>query len=171
MTEPRLPDYARDVIDAVQHGIMSREEARRYLGLSTNPLSLSPPQRLTIQAFPQLAERRDVYSHHPMASYLGRVALGICWRTSLVGAAILVAQSGYAPPLAAVAVLLLLGSVAGLWLRPGSLGQAWRWAALSLALAWIGPIWSSEYGHLVATVLVLAAVTPWLATRYPRSAA
>jgi hypothetical protein len=72
------------------------------------------------------------------------------------------------PPLAAVGVLLVLGSVAGLWRRPGGLGQVFRWVSLSMGAAWIGPVWASEYGHIVAIAVILAVISPWVATRRPR---
>jgi len=166
---PRLPDRAREVLDAVQQGVMSKEEARRYLGLAPTLFAPIAPPRPMAQAFPQLPERTRVGTAlHPWLRYGGRVALGICWRVCLVGIAILVAQSGYAPPLLLVGVLLVLGTVAGLWRLQGALGQAWRWSALSAGVAWIGPVWGSQYGHLVATVFIIAAVASSLAAGRPR---
>lgn len=168
-TRARLSDDARDVLEAVRQGILTSEQARRYFGLPLPPVPSANARRPMAQAFPQLVERSlDSRDSHPAISYLTRLCFGICWRTLLVGTAILMAQSGYAPPLPAVGVLLLLGSVAGLWRRPGPLGQVWRWVALSAAVAWVGPHWSSEYAHLVALALILATVASWRSNGRPR---
>jgi hypothetical protein len=162
---PRLPDHARDVLDAVQAGVMTREEARRYLGLSPGPYS--PMPRPVAQAFPQLTRAsRDLPEFLPgWARYAGRAAFGFCWRTSMVGAAILVAQSHYTPPMLLVLVVFLLGTAAGLWRLHTRLGEVWRWAAVSAGVAWLGPFWADQYAHLVAAVLLIALLAAALATR------
>lgn len=170
----RLPHGAAEIVEAVRRGILTPHEARRYLGLP--PLSVTGPMggepglpRHIAQAFPQLEEPVRAFGvRHPFRWYLARLAISVCWRVCAVGVAIFVAQSGYAPPLAAVAVILVLGTVARLWRRQGLLGQAWRWGVLSVALAWIGPVWSSEYGHIVAFALIAAGVTGILSTPRPR---
>lgn len=125
--------------------------------------------RSLAQAFPQLPEPvRGAGSPHPLRRYLAFLAVAICWRVCALGVATAAAQSGYAPPLAAVAAILVVGAVTALWRRRSLSGQIWRWAVLSSAVAWLGPAWSSQYGHLVALVLLLAVLSAVRVTRRAR---
>ncbi len=140
------PERPRDVIDAVRHGIISAEEARRYFGLDG-------AQR-----------QRD---ERPATSFLDRLLWAFFWRWGVVGAVFLAAFGlGISPSPLVWLAFFAAGILLGLWRsRRYGFGPLWRCLGSSGLVAFVAPSFPLVFPFVLCWLFGCNVALPVLAAR------